>query len=275
MWRRLMVKLIVVFGVLTATYVGYVKWKYPYGWSHCCIAGMGIALASYAQEHNGRFPSGGDTPEASLSLLFSNYVDAYWLRGKTVPLKVTETALRQNGKLGPESCGWHYVEGLTEADDPQIAILWDKVGLGHNGERLKHGGHEVALVNGGHEFIPGPQWPEFLEKQKQLLAQRDEKAKRATPALIARIRLPDGQITDIAEGTYSLRTKSKSEDGPGSGNESGQSGSLRWLHLYPENGTITFELDLLDKHLRSRPVSVVVTNGRAIPDAVVFEVQPY
>jgi len=50
--------------------------------------------------------------------------------GKTVPIEVAQAALARYGKLGPDSCGWHYVEGLTEADDPEIAILWDKVGLG-------------------------------------------------------------------------------------------------------------------------------------------------
>jgi hypothetical protein len=133
---------------------------------------MGIALREYAEDHNGDFPTGGETPEASLSLLYSNYVDAQWLRGKTVPLNVAEAALRKNGKLGPDSCSWHYVEGLIESDNPQIAILWDKVGLGHNGERVKGGGHEVLYVDGDSRFISGLKWPEFLEEQNQLLAQR-------------------------------------------------------------------------------------------------------
>jgi len=108
---------------------------------------------------NGKFPAGGGTPEASLSLLFSNYVDAYTLRGKTVPSNVTQAALRETGRLGPDSCGWHYVEGLTDSDDAQIAILWDKVGLGHNGERIKGGGHEVCYLDGSHRFIRASKWP--------------------------------------------------------------------------------------------------------------------
>jgi hypothetical protein len=111
---------------------------------------------------------GGGTPEGSLSLLFSNYVDAYTLRGKTVPLNVTEEGL-ETGKLGPDSCGWHYVEGLTDTDDPQIAILWDKVGLGHNGETDKwrrsrswlpgrrassYSCLEIARISGGAKATP-------------------------------------------------------------------------------------------------------------------------
>jgi hypothetical protein len=37
-------------------------------------------------------------------------------------LEVVQQALAKDGKLGPQSCGWHYVEGLTEADNPEIAI---------------------------------------------------------------------------------------------------------------------------------------------------------
>lgn len=167
-----------MFGILAVAYVGYMKWRFPYGWSHCCIAGLGTALRIYALDHNGHFPTGGDTPEASLGLLYSNYVDAYTLRGKTVPLRVTEAALRQNGKLGPDSCGWHYVEGLPESDSPQIAIVWDKVGLGHNGERIKVGGHEILYLDGSHRVISALKWPEFLEEQKQLHAQRVSTAKQ-------------------------------------------------------------------------------------------------
>ena len=140
-------------------YLGYIKWHYPYGPSHCCIGGLCTALRCYALDHNGKFPAGGGTPEASLSLLFGNYVDAYTLRGKTVPPNVTQAALRETGKLGPDSCGWHYVEGLTDSDDAQIAILWDKVGLGHNGERIKGGGHEVCYLDGSHRFIRASKWP--------------------------------------------------------------------------------------------------------------------
>jgi len=149
----------IVIGVLAMAYLGYIKWHYPYGPSHCCIGGLCTALRCYELDHNGKFPAGGGTPEASLSLLFSNYVDAYTLRGKTVPSNVTQAALRETGRLGPDSCGWHYVEGLTDSDDAQIAILWDKVGLGHNGERIKGGGHEVCYLDGSHRFIRASKWP--------------------------------------------------------------------------------------------------------------------
>jgi hypothetical protein len=258
---------VVILVAIGASLSRYMKWKYPYGMSHCCIKGMALDLRSYAMEHNGRFPSGGDTPEASLSLLYSNYTGAYWLRGKTVPLEVAQAALAKDGKLGPGSCGWHYVEGLTEADDPEIAILWDKVGLGHNGERLKWGGHEVAFVDGSSQIITGAKWPEFLEKQRQLLGRRDEKARQGLPALTGRIRFPDGTEVSEYDGPYKLYRDW--------GNESGIRIKLHWMRFYASDGPCTLTLELPAKRLRSKPVTVQVSSGRVTPDAIVFEMEPY
>ena len=65
---------------------------------------------------------------------------------------------------------WPYVEGLRLEDDPGTAIFWDKVGLGHNGERLADGGHLVHFVKLGFEYISGSEWQAFLEKQEKLAA---------------------------------------------------------------------------------------------------------
>src|SRR5262249_49896873 len=119
------------------------------------------------------FPAGGRTPEASLGLLYPRHADANLLRGKTVPLAVAQAAL-EGGGLGPDTCGWHYVEGLRTEDDPGLALVWDKAGLGHNGQRLS-GGHWVIFVDGSIEYIPGSRWEAFLQEQKGLLAQRKKK----------------------------------------------------------------------------------------------------
>lgn len=108
-----------------------------------------------------------------MSLLYSNYADANLLRGKTVPLEVTAQALQKFGALGPASCGWNYVEGLTESDSPEIAIVWDKVGLGHFGQRLSRG-QEAIYVDGSAAIISAQNWQRFLSTQQSLLHQRSE-----------------------------------------------------------------------------------------------------
>ena len=152
----------------------YCRRTFPYGSSHCCDLILAQALQEYAGNHDGAFPTGGLTPEASLSLLHSNveWVTPDLLRGRTVPEAVVIEALRRDGRLGPDSCGWHYVEGLRVDDDPGLAIFWDKVGLGHNGQRLSHPGHTILFVGGDRRFIPESGWQAFLSEQARLLQQR-------------------------------------------------------------------------------------------------------
>ncbi|HVV71235.1 MAG TPA: hypothetical protein VHI52_07030, partial [Verrucomicrobiae bacterium] len=125
------------------------QWRYPYGRSHCCIKSMLLALNLYAQEHQGRFPAGQPSPEASLSLLYkAKLIDADVLRGKTAKEEEVRALLDRGELLGPKSCGWHYVEGLNQSDDGRLALLWDKAGLGHYGERHRRAWREVLLVDG-------------------------------------------------------------------------------------------------------------------------------
>ena len=147
------------------------RYYFPYGWSHCCDTGMGGVLYQYAERHGGWFPRGEESPEASLSLLYRDDPSlAYWLRGKSIPEHVVTSRLESGKLLTPETCGWHYVEGLRKDDDPGLAILWDKAGLGHNGERLSKGGHWIVDIQGTRHYIPGKDWDRFISEQEQLRA---------------------------------------------------------------------------------------------------------
>ena len=156
------------------------------------------------------FRLGRACPEASLSLLYyGDYgMDANILRGKTVPLEVVESALARDGCLRPDSCGWHYVEGLTLADDGRLAVIWDKVGLDHNGGRMSGGGHEVLFLRGTSEYIFQADWPQFLQRQEQLMAARTEAAKKGLPILTAKVRLPSGEIVDHYDAPGSMEVLS-------------------------------------------------------------------
>jgi hypothetical protein len=131
-----------------------------------------MGLLNYAEFNGGEFPSGGKTPEDSLRKLYPEYADATMLRGRIVPLRTVQESLEKGQPLGPETCGWHYVEGLRKDDDPRLAIFWDKVGLGHNGERLQPGGHTVFFVNGLSHYVEPNEWDGFLKEQQRLLATR-------------------------------------------------------------------------------------------------------
>jgi len=180
-------KRIAVIGLLLLLLVG-VPWgcwkrQFPFGYSHCCDKGLHGLLWNYAEAHNGEFPKGEATPEASLTLLQRYFTNddidfAELLRGKSVPKSVTADVISRNELLGPESCGWHYVEGLRKDDDPRLALFWPKESLSHFGQRLSEGGHIVTFVNGSHDHITESQWPEFLEEQQRLLSERDRSGKQ-------------------------------------------------------------------------------------------------
>jgi hypothetical protein len=179
------VLLIVVIAVVAVVGVpivlGYVWWQhhYPYGWSHCCDLNLYFALRDCATRHGGVFPKGEATPEASLSLLYREKRDDGWrladerlLRGKTVPESVVKEILQRGELLTPETCGWHYVEGLRLDDDPRLALFWDKAGLDHNGGLLADGDHIVMFVDGQRKYFPEAEWDAFAKEQQKLLAVR-------------------------------------------------------------------------------------------------------
>ena len=176
-WTKRAVILVIVAGFLTGVGFAYRQYRYPYGWSHCCDTGMGNVLRQYADSHGGWFPRGESTPEASLSLLYREDPNLwYWLRGKTIPESVVKERLESGKLLSAETCGWHYVVGLRNDDNPRLALLWDKAGLGHNGERCDDGGYTVVFVSGDRERISGKEWDNFSAEQVQLRANVKRKA---------------------------------------------------------------------------------------------------
>jgi hypothetical protein len=143
--------------------------NYPYGRDHCCDKQLGLALLQYATANGGRFPTGGSTLEASLSLLYPEYLEASVLRGKTYPEGPAKQLLESGRPLTTETCGWHYVDGLTmpKGMSSKIVIFWDKVGLGHFGEYLPHGGHSVTFMSAQGQVISEADWPRFIAEQER------------------------------------------------------------------------------------------------------------
>jgi hypothetical protein len=172
-WQRYLLITATVLLLLGGSGFAYWRHRYPYGWSHCCDIGLYADLRAYAESHDGRFPAGESSPEASLSLLYrGQFTEAAILRGKTVPESVVTQRLISGQLLSPDTCGWHYVEGLSTNADRRIALFWDKIPLGHNGERLADGSRCVILVSGERRIIPASEWQGFLAEQQQLLSSR-------------------------------------------------------------------------------------------------------
>ena len=253
------------------------RWTFPYGPSHSCDICLKFALDAYADDHGGIYPAGQPTPEASLSLLYPKYADdAELLRGKTVPFEKVQQILAEGKLLDEDSCGWHYVEGLTKNDDGRLAIFWDKVGLGHQGQRLWRGGHSVVFLDGTPCVVSAEEWPQFLEEQAKLLNARDAQVIKGQPVLSAKIRLPSGEIVDHFDGAWQLEETHEDANGKGLARGSGPGltqSLLRWYRRGLHEGTTTYVLSFPDRGWRSKPVPVEVRNGTASPSAIVFAME--
>jgi hypothetical protein len=254
-------------GLLMTCGAIYYNARFPYGQSHCCIIQMSSALEQYAEENGGKYPTGGETPEASLSLLYkSNYIDAYVLRGMTVPERNVRSILDAGGVLGPDSCGWHYVTGLTRADGPGLALLWCKVALGHNGNRPRDGGRQVVFVGRGVEWVSGNRWRAFLNDQKALMERRSTRAVSGMPLVTGSIQLPDGNRLGRFDGPCTIREETKGPDSSGHGTSSGGGCDLRWYQPPIQDGAVTRTLSF--SNLVSDPVTITFKSGT--PDITNF-----
>jgi len=176
----LFVTMTLVFICVIAGYL-YFRYNYPHGYTRAWRTHLYANLDRYAMHHDGRFPSGGTTPERSLTLLY------YWsdknrgilevLSGPSVPLQRAEESIARTGWLDSESCGWHYVEGLSLNDNRKLALFWEKNGLGAHGRRHCEGSFEVVFVDGTKRRVPSEDWNDFLAEQERLIADKRRKAK--------------------------------------------------------------------------------------------------
>jgi hypothetical protein len=283
---RVLIVLLAVLALGGGAISVYWRNQYPYGWSHCCDLCLGGLLIAYADEHDGHFPAGEKTPEASLSLLYLVYpkqATAELLRGKTVPVEVVQAILDRGERLGPDSCGWHYVEGLTLADNPKLALFWDKAGLGHNGERLREGGHRVIMLNGMPRYVSAAEWPEFMKEQQALLAERVHGPRKGDLMLSAKVRLPSGDIVDHLDASFILSATMAGPPGSMIVSSTREfSGAtlrrrdLRWTAFDSTplgEGRVTLVLESRQKKWRSKPVTVEIKDGVATPSSIIFEME--
>ena len=263
--RRVGIPVIVIAVVTLAGYSWHHR-MYPYGGSHCCIIAMNFALMEYAETHEGRFPQGESSPEASLSLLYKDHLtDANTLRGMTVSEKTTRRVLESGQLLTASSCGWHYVEGLTKSDNSQLALLWCKEPLDHDGRHDQSGARQVIRVDGSTDSVSAAKWSKFLEIQNQLIQNRSASEKTGEPLVRAIIELPDHSRIEKFEGDYRISEESHSTGSSGTGSESGsllRTSDLTWHRAPVQDGSVKRTLTL--SKMVSDPVTITFSKG--IPD---------
>ena len=133
----------------------------------------------------------------------------------------------------------------------------------------------MLRLDGSEEVISESEWPAFLKEQTRLRSARTEAAKKGLPALTATIRLPSGEVVDHYPAAYTLDVDEfcTSESGSHSsgGRSSGPKLDASALRRYRLQDDITYEFVLSFNGWESNPVEVRVSQGKATPEAVVFE----
>jgi hypothetical protein len=138
-----------------------------------CIVGGGLSLVSYAEEHEGRFPFHTNGYGDALVLVNAGWDES--LTGPGYNARVFER-VRRTGKHAPESeFGRVYVQGLSETNNPEIALLFDKLPTPggdhcHLFRRMFASlAREVWTVGGDRRVIQETEWPAFSKCQIELL----------------------------------------------------------------------------------------------------------
>lgn len=146
-------------------------------WSHAhCIPQAGLGLRLYAGDHGGQFPTHTNGyGDALLLLLAGNYVPSYALTGPGYDRFVFDRALTNQTDIPESECGRVYVQGLTETNNPNIVILFDKIPTPggdhcHLLRRLRASlSRDVLLLDGSQQGILESKWPDFAKHQIELL----------------------------------------------------------------------------------------------------------
>jgi hypothetical protein len=142
-------------------------------WGHAhCIKMSGIDLVIYAKEHGGLFPHHTNGYGDALLLLTNSWLPS--LTGPGYDAGVFERALRTGRDVPESECGRVYVQGLSETNDPDIALLFDKLPTpGDHRQLLSRIGaplvREVWTIGGGMQIVRESEWPGYARKQIALL----------------------------------------------------------------------------------------------------------
>ena len=143
-------------------------------WGHAhCLIGGGQSLEAYAKDHQGQFPFSTNGYGAALVLVNAGWDES--LTGPGYDARVFER-VRRTGELAPASeFGRVYVQGLSATNDPEIALLFDKLPTPggdhcHFPRRLfASPAREVWTIGSGHLVILESDWPAYSQRQVELL----------------------------------------------------------------------------------------------------------
>lgn len=160
-----------------------------------CITCAGLELNGYAGEHNGQFPFDPKGYGNALLLLHEDYFNC--LTGPGYDAAAFHDAKRTGRDLPDEECGRVYIQGLSKKNNPEIALLFDKLPTPGGDHCFLPArlwaplGREVCCVGGMHMFIHEKDWPEFTKTQVELLTKEGFKREEAERLFASKPRMAE------------------------------------------------------------------------------------
>lgn len=174
-------RLLIVFAGALAACVIYVR-MHPLVFNESffehahCIPQAGGAFRCYARDNFGQFPAHTNGYGDALLLLVPTYTPWSILTGPGGYDSDLDKQWKQSGVNVPETeCGRVYIQGLTETNNPEIVILFDKVPTPggdhcHFLRRLSAPpGRDVLFLDGSQRTIHETEWQTFASNQIELL----------------------------------------------------------------------------------------------------------
>ncbi len=139
---------------------------------HCMMA-AGMALVTYASDHNGAFPqSTNGFGDALVLLAASGSVSTRCLVGVGDDGSRLGTAMTNNTHLPEEACTRIYVQGLSTESNPEIALFFDRYavrGGDHHRWPFAQYLREVWTVGSRMQGVTLNRWPAFASNQVEML----------------------------------------------------------------------------------------------------------
>ncbi len=162
--------------------LGLIAFRIWYGFEYAhlhCIKQTGLALRIYSGDHQGHYPFSTNGFGNALLLLagpdptnddIGGFIGC--LCGPGDDGHLYREALTHHTVLPEEKCSRVYIQGLSEANNPEICVLFDRNscrGGDHFRSPWGHRVREASLLDGSMQIIRDENWPEFSRKQVELL----------------------------------------------------------------------------------------------------------
>ena len=169
MRKRWAIALAAFVALSIVTYFVHQSYRYPYGRSHRCSKILPMELERYADEHGGSYPSVDFEDHLGLDKLISpgDLLSLERVVGKAGDAEEAKRFFDENGFLLRRHSSWKYVSGLSSDSPSTLALAWDKIPLGHNGQRTSNNSREVIYPGGIVDTINQHDWNDFMEHQRQ------------------------------------------------------------------------------------------------------------